>query len=747
MGKWTRRGFITAGVIGGSALVIGVAIRPGHRAPGMAKYVAGEGESLINAWVKIDADNRVTAIVPHSEMGQGAQTALAQMLADELDANWQDVSFIEAPAEDEYANYAVAKGFVLGDTKIPALLVGSVNGVFLQITKAMHLQITGGSASIRATGVHGMRVAGAAAREMLVDTAAESWGVDVSELTTSEGMVIHQASGRREPYATFAAKAGEKTPPTVPTLKTPDQFTIMGKDKPRFDIPSKVDGSAQFGIDVVVDGMKYATVNAAPVFGAKVASIDSSKAMNMSGVIDVVNLDDAVAVVAEGYWQAKQALAAVDVSWTDSGSEAVGSEQLFDQFKSDMQQANDSGDSKIDVEIGNSGQVIANAAKVVERSYKVPWLAHTCMEPMNAVARVEDGKCDIWTGTQNPLGFKYDVAAALEMDASNVSVTNQFLGGGFGRRSYADAAIQAARISKQTGLPVKLIWSREEDVQHDHYRPAVASNFRAALDEEGMPLAWENQYVDKHEPVEAPHISYAIPNQRIHYVDSPTHVPFGAWRSVDHSQHGFFVESFIDELAYEAGADPYQFRRILLKDHKRQLDVLDLAAEKSGWSTPIAKNRGRGISLQESFGSLVAEVVEVTVLKGKVSVDRVVVAIDAGFAVSPDGLKAQMESGVIYGLTAALFGEISIEDGRVSQSNFNDYPMIRMDIAPEIETHIINSHEAWGGAGEPGTPGTAPALTNAIFAATGTRVRELPVSKYEFDVGFREESDGWRRST
>jgi isoquinoline 1-oxidoreductase beta subunit len=743
MGKWTRRGFITAGVIGGSALLIGVAIRPGNRAPGLAKYVASEGESLVNAWVKIDADNKVTAIVPHSEMGQGAQTALSQMLADELDANWDDVSFLEAPAEDGYANYALGKGYLLGDIKIPKLLAGSVDGVFIQISKAMHMQITGGSLSIRTTGVHGMRIAGAAARQMLMEVAAESWEVDVAELSTAEGMVIHEATRKREPYSTFAAAAGENAPPSVPLLKTPEQFTIMGKSKPRLDIPSKVDGSAQFGIDVVVEGMKYATVKAAAVFGTKVASIESGKAEKMPGVIAVVNLDDAVAVVADGYWQARQALAAVVVSWTESDSENVSSESLFKQFQDDMKHAKKSGKSNTDLEIGDAGRAFSSATRIIQRNYKVPYLAHACMEPMNAVARFEDGKCDIWTGTQNPLGFKYDVADALGIEVSGVSVTNHYMGGGFGRRSNADATIQAARISKQVNLPVKLIWSREEDMQHDHYRPAVASSFSAALDEKGWPVAWENLFVDKHEPAEAPHISYAIPNQRIHFTDSPTHIPFGRWRSVDHSQHGFFVESFIDELAYEAGADPYQFRRDLLKNHQRQRDVLDLAAEKADWNKPIGENRGRGISLQESFGSIVAEVVEVTVIKGKVNVDRVVVAVDAGFAVSPDGLTAQMESGVIFGLTAALYGEVSIEDGKVQQSNFHDYPMVKMKSAPKIDTYIINSHESWGGGGEPGTPGTAPALTNAIFAATGIRVRQLPVSKYEFDVEFHEEKDAW----
>ncbi len=740
MGKWTRRGFITAGAIGTGALVIGVAIRPGHRAPSMAKYVANEDESLINAWVKIDSDNKVTAIIPHSEMGQGAQTALTQMLADELDANWDDVSFIEAPAEDAYANYAMGKGYILGDANIPKVLVGSVDGVFLQIAKAMNLQVTGGSASVRTTGVYGMRVAGAAAREMLIDSAAEAWGIDASELSTTNGKIIHAGTGKEEPYSTFITQAAKKTPSSTPRLKTPDQFTIMGTDKPRLDIPSKVDGSAQFGIDVNVEGMKIATIKAAPVFGAQVATVDSSRAEGMPGVIEIVQLEDAVAVVANGYWQAKQALAKIAVTWTETARDGANSELLFQQFLTDMDDAKASGDSKTDLTLGDTSQAIASADRIIERNYRVPYLAHACMEPMNAVARVADGKCDIWMGTQNPLGFKHQVADALEMDSADVTVTNQFLGGGFGRRNVPDAAIQAAKISQKTGLPIKLIWSREEDIQHDFYRPAVASNFTAALDESGKPTAWENQFVDKHEPTEAPHILYEIDNQNIHFADSPTHVPFGAWRSVDHSQHGFFTESFVDELAYEAKQDPYQFRRDLLKNKPRHKAVLDLVAEKANWKKPLTPGQGRGISLQDSFGSIVAEVVDVTVTSGKISVDKVTVAIDAGFAVSPNGLTAQMESGVIYGLTAALYGEVSIENGRVKQSNFNDYPMVRMNDAPAIETHIINSHESWGGGGEPGTPGTAPALANAIFSATGIRIRELPISKYEFDLAAKDDS-------
>jgi isoquinoline 1-oxidoreductase beta subunit len=528
------------------------------------------------------------------------------------------------------------------------------------------------------------------------------------------------------------------SPPSSPVLKRPEDFKIMGQNKPRLDIPSKVDGSARFGIDVVVENMKYATVMAAPVFGATVAAMDADKARAMPGVVDVVDLGDAVAVVADGYWQARPALEQVDIAWSQTDNDGVSTDSIFKQFENDIARAQETGNSNKDVEIGDAVRVLNDTGRVVKRSYQVPYLAHACMEPMNAVARFENGHCDVWTGTQNPLGFKHAVADALGIGAEHVKLTNYFMGGGFGRRATPDAAIQAAKISRAAGMPVKLIWSREEDMRHDHYRPAIVSEFRAALDETGMPVAWENFYVDKHEPAEAPHIPYAVANQRIHYVDSPTHIPFGPWRSVDHSQHGFFTEAFIDELASEAGQDPYQFRRRLLAGKPRHQAVLDRAAKEAGWDSPLPKGRGRGIALQQSFGSLVAEVVEVTVTGSNVSVDRIVIAIDPGFAVSPDGLEAQMESGVIYGLTAALYGNINIENGMAAEGNFDAYKMVRMNNSPRIETHIINSFEAWGGAGEPGTPATAPALANAIYAATGTRIRKLPISQYVFDPGFRE---------
>jgi len=738
MGKWTRRGVITAGVVAGGALVVGVAIRPGNRAQKLAPLVTEGNETLVSAWVKIDPSNHVTAIIPHSEMGQGAQTALTQMLADELDARWDDVSFIEAPAHDEYANYMLGKGFLLGPAEVPEVLVGTLDGAFMQIAKAMHLQITGGSLSVRATGQYGMRLAGAAAREMLMDAAAESWSVPRAELATREGLIRHEASGREAPYAEFAAAAGRMAPPYTPQLKQPEEFRIMGRSVPRHDIPAKVDGTAVFGIDADVPGAKIAAIKAAPVFGAQLSSVDDSAARSMPGVVDVVQLEDAVAVVADGYWQAKNALEAVQVGWTKPAQQGVSQAQIFEQFDRDMAQAVADGNEKQDVSLGDVNLGYAEAATMVEATYRVPYLAHACMEPMNATVAIEDGNCQVWIGSQNPLGTRYSIAEALGLDADNVTVHNHVMGGGFGRRATDDAAVQAALIAQAVGQPVKLIWSREEDVRHDHYRPAITSRFKAALDANGVPLAWENQYVDKHEPAEAPHIPYGIANQHIHYADSPTHVPFGAWRSVDHSQHGFFTESFVDELANAAGKDGYEFRRALLADAPRHRNVLETAAEKAGWGSTLAEGQGRGISLQESFGSIVAQVVDVTVVDGSVSVDRVVCAVDPGMAVTPDGLAAQMESGIIFGLTAALHGDIQIDAGAVVQSNFHDYPMVRMSDAPEIEVEIINSGNPMGGAGEPGTPGIGPALTNAIFAATGTRIRQLPVSQYDLTFSVNE---------
>lgn len=732
LGKWTRRGFIATAVIATGGLAVGVMIRPGHRAPDLAPHVTAKGEKLVNVWVKIAPDNRITAIVPHSEMGQGAQTVLAQMLADEMGASWDDMAFEEAPAMDEYANWAMGKGYILGDAAVPDLLVPTVNGAFLKIVQAMRLQVTGGSASIRTTGVYGMRVAGAAAREVLSEAAAKAWGVPVTEIVAQDSILRHPGSGQQAPFAEFAEAAAAIAPSATPRLKTPAEFSLMGKSLPRMDIPAKVDGSARFGIDADVPGMKYAAIVGAPVFGAEVDSFDAAAAKQNTGVHSVVNLGNAVAVVADSYWLASQALPALAVKWTQTGNESLDSDRIYEQFNADITAARERGDTDNDRDQGDIEGAFASAAKVVEAQYRVPYLAHACMEPMNATAHVEGDRCEIWVGSQNPLGFRYEVAEALEWDLAQVEIHQHMMGGGFGRRANGDVAVQAALISREAGVPVKLIWSREEDVRHDHYRPAVASHFRAAVSDSGELLGWENVFNEKHEPASAPLIPYAVSNQKIHYADSSSHVPFGPWRSVDHSQHGFFTEAFFDEVAEAAGQDPYQFRRQLLQGKPRHIAVLDKAAAAIGWGESLPQGRGRGVSLQESFGSIVAQAVDAELVDGRIRVNKVVCVADCGFAVSPDGLTAQMESGVIYGLTAALYGDIQIREGAVVQGNFHDYPSVRMHESPEIETHIVNSLAEWGGAGEPGTPGIAPALANAVYQATGTRVRKLPLSQYDF---------------
>lgn len=731
MGKWTRRAFITTGVLAGGAVVIGVAIRPGNRAGKVAPLIAGEDETVFNVWVKISPDNTVTAIIPHAEMGQGVHTTLAMMLADEMDADWNLVRSLEAPAHKEYANYALAKGYTVGDVDFPAFLIDTIDGVFLTVTQMMSLQITGGSTSVATTGQQAMRVAGAAAKAVLLQAAAEAWNVPLDELRAKNSHIIHGKSDRIATYADFARQAAELSQPVKPILKSLDEFTILGTDVQKFDVPAKVDGSALFGIDAQLPGMKYATVKASPVFGTNVKSVDETSIQDMPGIRKVVNLDTAVAVIADGYWQAKQALDKLRVVFEESGNATVEQSEIFGQFASDMDAAIANGDEIVDFETGDVDAAMATAARTVEAEYRVPYLSHATMEPMNCTAWVHDDICELWTGTQNPLGFAAEVAGVLDMDLEDVVLHNQYLGGGFGRRAFPDYAIQAARLASEVHYPVKLIWSREEDMRHDHYRQASLSRFKAALDSSGKPTAWVNQYVEKHDPKEAPYIPYGIDNQFIHFAESQTHVPWGFWRSVDHSLHAFFTESFIDELAFEAGQDPYQYRHDLLEKKPRFRKVLDLAAEKSNWDAPLPENWGRGIAIHRSFGTIVAQVVEVEVTEGKVRPRRAICAVDAGFAMHPDGIKAQMESGIVYGLTAALYSEISIHRGAVAQSNFHDYPMLRMNESPDIETYIINSGEKIGGAGEPGTPAIAPALVNAIFDATGKRIRELPVRLHD----------------
>ncbi len=727
IGKITRRTLLATGALAGGGLIIGLTMSP-NRLKIASDSVLDEGEVNLNTWVKIAPDSKVTLITPHSEMGQGANTALAMMLAEEMDADWDLVDFEYAPALPEYANTGMGTGYLLGDTEIPAWVRPLVDYTFFQIAKSMDLQITGGSSSIQHTGEVGIRRAGAAARDMIVRAAAARWGVDPAEITVSDSIVSSGSNSAR--FGELATDAAKFDPPQSPTLKDRSQFKLIGTSQPRRDIPPKVDGTAVFGIDVELPGMVYAAIKQSPVFGGTVKSFDDASVSSRPGVIKVVDLGNAVAVVADKYWRAKTALDALAVDFDDGANAGVTSDSIFASYADELTV----NDGRSHFETGDADGVIADAADVIESDYQVPFLAHSCMEPMNCTAWVKEETVEIWTGAQNPLAARTFAADAVGVDPDTVTVHNQFLGGGFGRRSREDFVKQAAKISKDVGKPVKLVWSREEDTQHDYYRPAVTNTFKAVLGDDGLPVAWSNHYINvgQDEPSNAPNIQYGIENQSIRSVGMEQPIPLGPWRSVGHTQHSFFNESFVDELAHAAGKDPYDYRRALFADAPRHRKVLDTAAEKAGWGTPLPDGRARGIAIEESFGSIVAEVAEVSLSDdGEVTVHKVTVAADVGTAVNPDSVEAQMQSGVIYGLTAALFGNITIDNGRVEQTNFNDYEMIHLAEAPEIDVHLINSGFKTGGAGEPGTPAIAPAVANALFVLSGQRIRSLPIKLHD----------------
>ena len=726
-----RRRFLLGTAIAGGGLLLGYAsTRPSkHQQANAAR--AGNEAPFLTTWLRISPDNTVTVLVPHSEMGQGVLTALPMMAADELDADWNLVRVEQAPATDLFANGVLIKGFATSlGVNIPRLLDGLATSATMKVAEIMNMQITGGSSSVRFTGEQGMRVAGAAARQMLLRAAAQQLQVPESELSTRLSHVHHQVSGRSLSYGELATAAAQFEPPANPMLKRPEQFTLMGRPIPRIDIPAKVDGTAAFGIDARPAGMLYAAVKTAPVFGSRLASVDSASALQRRGVVRVVELDDAVAVVADNYWRARQALDAMAVSFESSSNDTVNTAAIFAQYDQALQ-----GDLNEDVEKGDTPAALAAANSVVEATYRVPYLAHAAMEPMNCTVHFHDGRCDVWTGTQDNLGIRGRVASVSGLDEDAVTVQAHYLGGGFGRRlpNATNTIDQATRIAMQFDVPVKTVWSREDDMQQDYYRPAVTSRFRAGFDAAGQLTAWENHYIGKNEPAEAAHTPYSIPNQSIAYADSPTHIPSGAWRSVAHSQHTFFLESFVDELAHHAGQNPYQFRLNLLAEKPRHAAVLKAAAEQAGWDSNLPAGRARGIALQESFGSIVAQVAEVSIGEaGEVRVHRVTCAIDCGRAVNPDTVRSQAESGVIFGLTAALYGEITIDKGAVVQRNFNDYEMLRLRESPEIDVVTIESGAALGGLGEPATPPIAAAVANALYILTGQRVRELPLKNYRF---------------
>ncbi|MDA1370965.1 MAG: xanthine dehydrogenase family protein molybdopterin-binding subunit [Proteobacteria bacterium] len=728
--KINRRRFILTGAVVGGGVLIGYsATRPSRHRRANSDLVQGQ-ERYITSFIKIEPNNAITIYVPHSEMGQGIHTALSMMAADELDANWEEVNIEQAPAIDLFANGDLVKGFA-GEFGVPNFLMGLVGASAFAVAEIGNLQITGGSSSVRYTGEYGMRTAGAAARELLMETAAVRWGVPVSELTTELSHVHHNASGRSYSYGQLAAQAAVMEPPENPTLKDRSEFKIMGKAISRNDIPPKVDGSAFYGLDAHSDDMLYAAIQMAPVFGTKLVSVDAREARAQRGVKKIVQLEDSVAVVADSYWRAKEALKLVKAEFSSSEYDSVSSADIAARFDRELAASNGSKDK----EVGDAEAAMESAADIIEGNYRVPYLAHAPMEPMNCTVHIQGDKADLWTSTQDALGIKGRVAKIAGLGEDDVTFHQTYCGGGFGRRLPFNWNMidHATLIAKQFDVPVKTIFSREDDMQQDYYRPAVSSNFKAAFDANNNVLAWHNRFTGPIQVPGASHIPYAIENQSIRVVDGDTHVPIAAWRSVDHSQQTFFTESFMDEIAHRAGRNPYQFRMDMLQEHPRHRKVLEVAAEAAGYGRNLPEGHALGIAVQESFGSIVAEVAEVSMdANNKPVVHKVTCAIDCGWAVNPDTVEQQVESGIIFGLTAAMYGEIKIENGRVANGNFPDYEMVRLATTPDIDVHIVESGHELGGLGEPATPPIAAAVTNAIYILTGQRVRELPLSKHDF---------------
>ena len=713
MKKWTRRTFIGAGTVAGGGFLLGVA---GFTfAPSRHSLVSADAaeKGQLTTWITIAPDNVITILIPHCEMGQGTPTALAMMAAEELEADWSLVRVQEAPALDAYANGYIVRA--AGGRYVPAILGRGVDYGAYKVVEWFGLMVTGGSTAVRGTGEYGMRVAGAAAREMLLAAAAHQWGVSASECTAKGSRVTHAASGRSAAFGELARSAATQPVPTSPALKSADRFTIRRTSPGRLDIPSKVDGSAIYAIDFTTPGMLYAALEIAPVFGGKLVSVDTTPAEAMPGVKSIVKLEAAVAVVADSFWRARRALAALKPEFSDAGHGDVSTASIFAAF---------------DQALGAPPEVPKDAATVVTAEYRAPFLAHATMSPMVCTAKVEGDRAEVWTGVQDPLNARSVAAKALGIPAANVQVTNFLLGGGFGRGlpynfDYVDLGVRVAQAMSPT--PVKTIWTRENDIQHDYYRGAALSRHAGALDANGTPLATHSNYTGGGNG-EAVFMPYAIAEKNAKEKKAVHAIRLGQWRSVLNSQHGFFKESFIDEMAHAAGKDPFEFRRRLLGDQPRFKAALEKAAAMSDWGTPLPPREGRGIAICESFGTIAAEVVHVAVSPaGRLKVLNVYAAVDCGDVVNMDSATAQVEGGVIFALSAALLSEITIKQGRVVEKNFRDYPMIEIADAPKVFTAFIRSDAPLGGLGEPCVPPLAPALVNAIHAATGIRVRELPI--------------------
>jgi len=705
----SRRSLLKAGLAGGFVLAFHMPLRAENEPNQPPNNPAGQFAP--NAFIRIDHAGKTTFVMPQVEMGQGVYTALPMILADELDADFSQVALEHAPPNDK--------------------LYG--NPIF-------GIQATGNSNSIRAFWKP-LRIAGATARAMLVQAAASQWQVDPASCTAANGIVTHAATGRTASYGDLADAAAGLPAPTDPPLKDPKDFTLIGKPLKRLDTPNKTDGKVIYAIDTIVPDMKIATLAQSPVFGGKVAHVDDSAAKTVPGVRKVVVLDDLVAVVGDHMYAAKKGLDALVITWDNGPNTQLTSNDIWNDLRAASRK-----DGAIAKSVGDVDKGLTQGDRY-DGEYELPFLAHATMEPMNCTVRLTPGACEIWTGTQVMTRVQATAAKAAGVPIDKVTVHNHLLGGGFGRRLEADMVDSAVRIAKEIDAPVKVIWTREEDIQHDIYRPVYRDTISASL-QNGKIVAWKYKVsgssvmarwfppgfqngVDIDAVDSAVDMPYDIPNRQVAYVRAePAAVPTGFWRGVGPNNNVFATECFMDELARKANMDPVEFRRTMLGNNPRLKAALDLVAEKSGWGQPLPPRAGRGVSVQPSFASFIATVVEAEVdSNGEVHLRRVTSAVDTGIAVNPDTIMAQLEGGLIFGLTAALWGEVTIDKGRVLQSNFNDYRMLRIDEVPNIEVHVIKSSEDPGGIGETGATAGPPALRNAIYAATGVTLRRLPIDR------------------
>lgn len=705
-----RRDFLKVGAAAGGGLLLWVALPGGGRRGAVA--AADREDALLgaglqpSAFLRVDPDGSVTIWVGKADMGQGVRTALPMIVADELDADWSRVTSVQADAHPEKYGR----------------------------------QMTVGSSSVRGGAWTPLRQAGAAAREMLVAAAAARWGVPAAGCRTERGRVLHDASGRSLGYGELAAEAAALDVPAEPRLKDPSEFTLIGTRVPLVDTRDKVTGRAGYGIDARAPGMLYATVLRPPVFGASLGSFDATRALAVEGVRDVLEISAGVAVVADHTWAAFEGAKALDVTW-EPGGFAMGSEEIARRHAELAR-----GPAAVAREEGDPDGALEATARRVDATYEVPYLAHATMEPMNCTAHARGDGCEVWAPTQTPQRAQRVAAELTGLPLEDVTVHVTYLGCGWGRR-HTDFVEDAVETSMKAGAPVQVVWTREEDMRHDQYRPASRIDFAGGLDDAGRAIALRARVTgqpllvppggggragrergaDRNAVEGVASMGYAIPNLRVDYCRSDVGVPTGYWRSVGPSGNTFMVEGFVDELAHAAGRDPLEFRLELLRDHPRLTRVLELAAEKAGWDSPPPEGRARGIGLVEDKGGHVAQIAELSVEDGGVRVHRVTCAVDCGQVVHPGIVEAQTVGSVVAGLTAALYGEITLDGGRVVQSNFHDYGMLRMREMPDVEVHIVDSRDEPGGVGEPAVPPIAPAVANALFALTGTRIRSLPI--------------------